>query len=160
MRGIFFHQPERLESSGPLISERSVERSFSRALCRRLFLRGAIRSVPASSIAWRGRVAMQPALCSSTTPSAEKWLELLKEIAPSVTRAAVLRDPTTPTGIGQFTAIQAVALSLKVEVISLEMRDAPEIERAVAGFARSRDHGIVTGASLAQRHHNLIIALR
>ena len=67
-----------------------------------------------------------------------KWLELLKEIAPSVTRVAVLRDPATPTGPAQFGVIQAVAPSLGVEVSPINVRDAPEIERAVAAFARRR----------------------
>ena len=67
-----------------------------------------------------------------------KWLELLKQIAPGVTRAAVLRDPAIASGIGQFAAIQAVAPSLGVEVSPVNMRDAGEIERAVAAFARSR----------------------
>ena len=67
-----------------------------------------------------------------------KWLELLKQIAPGVTRAAVLRDPAIPAGIGQFAAIQAVAPSLGVEVSPVNVRDAGEIERAVAAFARSR----------------------
>ena len=66
-----------------------------------------------------------------------KWLELLKEIAPSVTRVAVLRDPTIPAGIGQFGVIQAVAPSLRVEVSPVNMRDAGEIERAIVAFARS-----------------------
>ena len=72
----------------------------------------------------------------SNTASSGKWLELLKEIAPGVTRAAVLRDPTHGPGIGQFGAIQAVAPSLGVEVSPIDVRDAPEIERAVAAFAR------------------------
>ena len=67
-----------------------------------------------------------------------KWLELLKEIAPGVTRVAVLRDPAIPAGIGQFGAIQAVAPSLGVEVSPVNVRDAGEIERAVAAFARAR----------------------
>ena len=66
-----------------------------------------------------------------------KWLELLKQIAPGVTRVAVLRDPTIPTGIGQFGVIQSVAPSLGVEVSPVNMRDAGEIERAIAAFARS-----------------------
>ena len=67
-----------------------------------------------------------------------KWLELLKEIAPGVTRAAVLRDAAISSGPGQFGAIQAVAPSLRVEVNPVNMRDAGEIERAVTAFARSR----------------------
>ena len=70
-----------------------------------------------------------------------KWLELLKEIAPGVTRAAVLRDPAMASGIGQFGAIQAVAPSLGVEVSPVNVRDAGEIERAVAAFARSANGG-------------------
>ena len=66
-----------------------------------------------------------------------KWLEMLKQIAPGVTRAAVLRDPTIASGIGQFGAIQAVAPSLGVEMSPVDVRDAPEIERAIAAFARS-----------------------
>ena len=76
-----------------------------------------------------------------------KWLELLKEIAPGVTRVAVLRDPAISSGIGQFGAIQAVAPSLGVEVSPINMRDAGEIERGVAAFARASNGGlIVTGA--------------
>ena len=64
-----------------------------------------------------------------------KWLELLKQVAPGTTRAAVLRDPTIASGIGQFAAIQAVAPSLGVELTPVDVRDAPEIERAVTAFA-------------------------
>ena len=67
-----------------------------------------------------------------------KWLELLKQIAPGVTRVAVLRDPAIASGTGQFGVIQAVAPSLGVEVSPLNVRDAGEIERAVAAFARAR----------------------
>jgi putative ABC transport system substrate-binding protein len=89
-----------------------------------------------------------------------KWLELLKEIAPGVTRAAVLRDPSTPTGIGQFGVIQAVAPSLRMEVNPVNVRDAGEIERAVAAFARSSNGGLIVPASgSAQRHRDLIITL-
>ena len=81
-----------------------------------------------------------------------KWLELLKQIAPSVTRAAVLRDPAIPSGTGQFGAIQAVAPSLRVEVNPVNVRDAGEIERAVAAFARAPNGGlIVTASGLARR---------
>ncbi|HEY4836309.1 MAG TPA: ABC transporter substrate-binding protein [Bradyrhizobium sp.] len=89
-----------------------------------------------------------------------KWLELLKEIAPRVTRAAVLRDPAIASGIGQFATVQAVAPSLGVELSPVDVRDAPEIERAVTAFARSRNGGmIVTASPLATRHPNLIITL-
>ena len=89
-----------------------------------------------------------------------KWLELLKQIAPSVTRAAVLRDPTQGTGTSMFAAIQAVAPSLRVEVNPVNMRDAGEIERAVAAFARSPNGGlIVTPGGAAALHRDLIITL-
>ena len=89
-----------------------------------------------------------------------KWLELLKEIAPGVTRAAVLRDPAIPAGIGQFAVIQSVAPSLGVEVSPINVRDAGEIERAVAAFARSSNGGlIVTASALARAHRELIVAL-
>ncbi len=89
-----------------------------------------------------------------------KWLELLKEIAPSVTRVAVLRDAASPSGTGQFAAVQAVAPSLRVEVTPVNMRDAGEIERAAAAFARSPNGGLIlTASALAQRHRNLIVTL-
>jgi putative ABC transport system substrate-binding protein len=89
-----------------------------------------------------------------------KWLELLKQIAPDVTRAAVLRDPAISTGIGQFGAIQAVAPSLGVEVSPVNVRDAGEIERAIAAFARPSNGGlIVTVSALVVVHRDLIITL-
>jgi putative ABC transport system substrate-binding protein len=89
-----------------------------------------------------------------------KWLELLKEIAPGVTRAAVLRDPTIPAGIGQFGVIQAVAPSHMVEVNPVNMRDAGEIERAIVALARSGNGGlIVTASGPAFAHRNLIVTL-
>src|SRR3954447_22110199 len=89
-----------------------------------------------------------------------KWLELLKEIAPGVTRAAVLRDPAIASGIGQFAAVQAVAPSLGVELSPVDVRDAGEIERAVTAFARSGNGGvIVTASALATRQRDLIITL-
>jgi putative ABC transport system substrate-binding protein len=89
-----------------------------------------------------------------------KFLELLKEIAPGVTRAAVLRDTTTPNGMAQFGVIQAVALSLRVEAIPVNMRDASEIEQSVKAFARSPNGGlIVTAGGAAVRHRDLIITL-
>src|SRR6266478_2285615 len=89
-----------------------------------------------------------------------KWLELLKEIAPRVTRAAVLRDPAIPAGIGEFGAIQAVAPSLGIELRPMDMRDAGEIERAVTAFARSSNGGlIVTSNAWGIVHRDLIIAL-
>ncbi|MGA6942678.1 MAG: ABC transporter substrate-binding protein [Pseudolabrys sp.] len=89
-----------------------------------------------------------------------KWLELLKQIAPGVTRAAVVRDPVITAGTGQFGAIQSAAPSLGVELSAVNVRDASEIERAIAAFARSSNGGlIVTGSALAVVHRNLIITL-
>jgi putative tryptophan/tyrosine transport system substrate-binding protein len=89
-----------------------------------------------------------------------KYLEVLKEIAPRIARAAVLRDPTIPQGIGQFSAIQAVAPSLGVELRPIDVHDAPEIARAVETFARSANGGlIVTGSALTAFHRDLIITL-
>jgi len=89
-----------------------------------------------------------------------KWLELLKQIAPGVTRAAVFRDPAITSGIGQFAVIQSVAPSLGVEVSPISVRDAGEIERTVAAFARSPNGGlIVTSGAGSVLHRELIIAL-
>ena len=89
-----------------------------------------------------------------------KWVELLKEVAPGVKRAAVLRDPAIAAGTGQFGAIQSVAPSFGVELSPVNVRDAAEIERAVTAFARSSNGGlIVTGSGLAPIHRNLIITL-
>jgi putative tryptophan/tyrosine transport system substrate-binding protein len=89
-----------------------------------------------------------------------KWLELLKEVAPNVTRAAVFRDTGNPSGNAQFGAIQALASSLGIEVSPINMRDASEIERGVAAFARSANGGlIVTGSASATLHRDLIIEL-
>jgi ABC-type uncharacterized transport system substrate-binding protein len=89
-----------------------------------------------------------------------KWLELLKEIAPGVTRAAVIRDPAISGGIGLFGAIQSAAPSLGVEASAINVRDVSEIERAVATFAQSSNGGlIVTASALAAVHRELIITL-
>jgi putative ABC transport system substrate-binding protein len=89
-----------------------------------------------------------------------KWLELLKEIAPGVARAAVLRDPSNPVAGGQLGAIQAAAPSFGVEVTPLGMRDAPEIERSIRAFARGANGGlIVSGSPSALRNRQLIIKL-
>jgi putative ABC transport system substrate-binding protein len=89
-----------------------------------------------------------------------KWLELMKQLVPGVTRVAVLRDAGVTSGIGQFAVIQSVAPSLGVEVSAINVREAGEIERAVAAFARFPNGGlIVTASALAVVHHALIIAL-
>ena len=89
-----------------------------------------------------------------------KWLELLKEIAPNVTRVAVLRDPAIASGIGQFGAVQIVAPSLGVQLSPLDVRDAGEIERAIGAFASGLNGGlIVTASPVANVHRNLIVTL-
>jgi ABC-type uncharacterized transport system substrate-binding protein len=89
-----------------------------------------------------------------------KWLELLKEITPGVTRVAVLRDPANALGIGQFAAIQSVAPSFGVELSPIDVRDAGEIERDITAFARSSNGGLIVPAGpLAALHRELIITL-
>jgi putative ABC transport system substrate-binding protein len=89
-----------------------------------------------------------------------KWLELLKEIAPRVTRAAILRDPTLGLGTAQLAAIKTVAPSFGVEVTPIGLRDAGEIERGIVAFARGASDGlIVTGSTSAAIHRSLIITL-
>jgi putative ABC transport system substrate-binding protein len=89
-----------------------------------------------------------------------KWLELLREIAPRVVRVAVLRDATVPAGIAQFAVLMSMAPSLGIELISIDGRDAPQIESAVIEFARYSNGGlIVLGSALTVLHRELIIAL-
>ena len=89
-----------------------------------------------------------------------KWLELLKEIAPHMTRAAVLRDPSLAAGIGQFAAIQSMASSSAVELSAIDTRDVGEIERALVAFARKPNGGlVVTASASALIHRDQIIAL-
>ncbi|HEX3337906.1 MAG TPA: ABC transporter substrate-binding protein [Pseudolabrys sp.] len=89
-----------------------------------------------------------------------KWLELLKEIAPNMTRVAVLRDPTNPSQTAQLGAIQVVAPSLRVEAIPVNVRDAKEIEHAVEIFAHSVNGGLIpTSSAAALSHRDLIITL-
>src|SRR5262245_19524536 len=89
-----------------------------------------------------------------------KWLELLKQVAPRVTRVAVLRNTAIASGPAQFGVIQAAAPSVGLEVSPVNMRDAPEMERAVTAFARSPNGGlVVTASGLAQQHRSLILSL-
>jgi putative ABC transport system substrate-binding protein len=89
-----------------------------------------------------------------------KWLELLKEIAPGVTRVAVLRDPAITAGVGQFAVIQSVASSIGLDVRPVNLRDAGEIEGAVTALARSPNGGlVVTASALSLVHSALILAL-
>jgi putative tryptophan/tyrosine transport system substrate-binding protein len=89
-----------------------------------------------------------------------KWLELLKQIAPTVTRVAVLRDPGLTAGIGQFAVIEYVAPSVGVEVSAINLRDARQIEQDITKFANSPNSGLIlTGSALSLVHRDLIIAL-
>jgi putative ABC transport system substrate-binding protein len=89
-----------------------------------------------------------------------KWLGLLKEIAPQVNRVAVLRDATLTAGVGQFAVIQSVAPSIGMEVTAIGLRDANEIERAVAKFAKVPNGGLIlTASALSVVHRGLVVAL-
>ena len=89
-----------------------------------------------------------------------KWLELLKEIAPSITRIAVIRDAEITAGVGQFAVIQSAASALRMNVRAISMRNAVEIERAITSFARAPNGGLIlTGSALAVVHRELIISL-
>jgi putative ABC transport system substrate-binding protein len=88
-----------------------------------------------------------------------KWLELLKEIAPNVTRAAVIRDPTRGSGIAQFAAIQTVASSLGVELSTINALDVQDMKRGIAAFARSPNGGMIVTAGGTGFHRNVIIPL-
>ncbi len=89
-----------------------------------------------------------------------KWLELLKEVAPGVTRVGVLRDPANPVGIGQWDAIQAAAPASGVEASPIDLRDALEIERDLVAFARSANGGlVVTSGAPSVRHRDLIVGM-
>ena len=88
-----------------------------------------------------------------------KWAELLKQIAPNVTRALVFRDPTSAAGIGQFAAVRSVAQSFGVELTPVNVRDTDEIERAVATFARSGNGGVIVTTGGTAAHRKLFISL-
>ena len=90
---------------------------------------------------------------------AGKWIELLKQIAPNVTRAAVFRDPGNPSGIGQFAVIQALAPPLGMEVTPVNVWDAREIERIVTTFARTPNGGLIATGGGASAHRELIFKL-
>jgi putative tryptophan/tyrosine transport system substrate-binding protein len=93
---------------------------------------------------------------------AAKWLELLKEMVPAVTRVAVIRDPAVPAGVGEFAAIQTAAPSLRVQLTPIGVRDAAEIERGMAGFAREPNGGLIVAgppSSLTRSDQDLIIKL-
>ena len=88
-----------------------------------------------------------------------KWLELLREIAPRATRAAVLRDPSNPSGIGQFAALQVAAPSLGVDLRPIDVRDSAGVERLLASFAQSSGDGLILTSAGSTAHRELIVAL-
>jgi ABC-type uncharacterized transport system substrate-binding protein len=88
-----------------------------------------------------------------------KWAELLKQVAPNLSRALVLRDPASAAGIGQFAAVRAVAQSLGVELTPVDVRDTDEIERNVSAFARSGNGGMIVTAAGTGARRKLIISL-
>ena len=97
---------------------------------------------------------------SAEYSAAAKFLELLKQLAPGTTRAAILRDSGVAVGVGQFSAIQTAAVLLGVEVSPINDGDVSEIERAIALFARSQNGGvIVTGSGWALQHRDQIVSV-
>ena len=89
-----------------------------------------------------------------------KWVELLKQIAPGMTRAAVLRDPTVSSGIGQFAVVQSVAPAAGMEVVPIDVREAAEVERRLAAFASAPNGGVIATASArVVVHRDLVVAL-
>jgi putative tryptophan/tyrosine transport system substrate-binding protein len=135
-------------------------------------LQGATRTVPivfvqvtdpvgaglVESLARPGGNATGFALFEYSTSG--KWLELLKQIAPRVTRPAVLRDQTSQTGLGQFAAIQSAASPLGIELRPVGVRDAGEIERGITALAQSANHGLIaTTGAYVLLHRELILAL-
>src|SRR5215475_8298410 len=150
----------RRTSSSPMALRPSGRYSRRPAACRSSFRSSAIQSAPASSGSLARPGGNTTGFMISEYGMGGKWLELLKEIAPDVTRVAVLRDPTNSAAIAQFGVIQAMALSLRVGVSPIDVRDAVEIERAVTAFARSAHGGLIaTSSGASALHHALVIAL-
>jgi putative ABC transport system substrate-binding protein len=88
-----------------------------------------------------------------------KWAELLKQVAPRIKRALVLRDPSSAAGIGQFASVRSVAQSLGIELTPLDVRDRAEIESGFAAFARTSDGGVIVTAGGTAAHRKLVIDL-
>src|SRR5436190_450968 len=109
-----------------------------------------LQGLQALSRVWRSQAATSPVSPPGEYGIGAKWLEVLKQVAPSVTRAAVLRDRAITAGIGLWGAIQSVSPAFGVELRPIDVRDAGEIERAVSSFARSPNGGLIlTGSALA-----------
>jgi len=118
------------------------------------------KSDSTAHISWRHPINRSTGFSPWEFGIGAKWLELLKQIAPSVTRVGVLRDAAITAGIGMWGAIQSVSPSFGVELRPIDVRDAGEIERALAAFAGSPNGGLIlTGSALAVVHRDLIIAL-
>jgi putative ABC transport system substrate-binding protein len=118
------------------------------------------RSAAGWSRAWRSRGGNATGFLNVEYGISGKWLELLKQIAPRVTRVAVIRDPTGGSGLGQFGAIMGAAPTFGVEVSPIDARDARGIEHAAVAFSRAPNGGlIVTTSRLARTHRDLIVAL-
>jgi putative ABC transport system substrate-binding protein len=113
---------------------------------------GLVESMARPGGVTTGLVAFEYALSS-------KWIELLKEIAPGVTQAAVLRDPANPSGIGQFAAIQTVAPSLGIDLRTIDMRNATTVERIMDGFARVPGRGLIVTSAGSVARSDLVITL-
>jgi putative ABC transport system substrate-binding protein len=119
-----------------------------------------IRLALASSGIWRHPGGNVTGFVQFEYSLSGKWPELLKQIAPDVTRIAVLRDPTITSGIGQFAVIESVAPSLGMDVTAIDMRDAQEIERDIAAFAQSPHGGLIlTASAMAVTHRELVITM-
>ena len=129
-------------------------------ICRSCSRRWPTRLAQASSRTWRDPGGNITGFMLLEYSIGTKWLELLKDVEPRVTRVAVLRDPSLASGSGQFGAIQAVASSFGVELTPIGMRNASEIEDGVNAFARGATGGlIVTASTLATLHRELIVAI-
>jgi ABC-type uncharacterized transport system substrate-binding protein len=118
------------------------------------------RSALVSWRAWRGLAGNVTGFLMFEYGMSGKWLELLKQFAPNVTRVAVLRDPAIASGIGQFGAIRSAAPSFGLVASPVNVRDAREIERDIAAFANSPNGGLIVAASPgATQHRALIVTL-
>src|SRR5262249_29739162 len=129
------------------------------AQCRSCLVASSTRSARAWSVAWRGRAAIPTGFTAFEYAIGAKWLELLKEVAPRMTRAAVFRGFTLAARIGQFSAIQATA-PFGIELSAVGLHDAAAIEPAVAAFARDANGGlVVTAAPFGGNHPDVIPTL-
>jgi hypothetical protein len=142
-------------ATGACLCSISVIRRLACSLCPRV---KPPRVSATASSADSGVLALRPV--RAPTPHTYRWLELLKEIAPNLTRAIVLWDPAITAGIGQFAIIQSVATPAGVDLRPFNLSDAGEVERAITDFARTPNGGlIVTASALSTVRRDLIVAL-